>query len=146
LQKILYEYETHFYIFTFFFISAIPFITFCGDFPADSCRQFAKGKFIVEGKEHIKIVRKKHRQIEYNSQDRIKTKYRISWTGPCPYTLVMMRTTNKDKRTRDQKGAPMPHIIISTTIDSCTYKTEYSFWKRDRCGTLRGDVKKKRRR
>ena len=126
----------------FFLLLALPAICFCKEEQPDSCKQFRTGEFTVEGKTCIKIKRTRKFQYEKNTQEKIKSTFRIEWLNECSYTLTLIRTTDKNPITRDQIGACMPHTIIRTSNKGYTYTTQYSFMSRDQCGAMRRHVKK----
>ena len=110
--------------------------------PSNPCHEFFKGKFIVEGKNHIKIRRTSHYQYETDTGKKIRSKYKIKWMDDCTYTITLVRTTARDLITRDKIGAVQPHIMGAINGKRYTYTTKYSFMSSDNCGTLRRIEKK----
>ncbi|HYG03654.1 MAG TPA: hypothetical protein VD927_14500 [Chryseosolibacter sp.] len=109
---------------------------FSQQLPADSCHQFVKGSFIIEGREHIRIRRRPHRQIEKDTRNKITWRYKLKWVDECAYTLILIRTSDKDRIARDKIGASQPHVITNTNGTRYTYTTSFSFLSADQCGTL----------
>ena len=120
----------------------LPLITFAEKPVNDSCKQFLKGEFTVAGKPYMKITRNAKYQYEHNTQENIRSTYKIEWQDACSYTLTLIRTNDKSLIIKDQKGVPMPHKIIRSSQNRYTFTCKYSFMSRDQCGALRRHVKK----
>ena len=113
-----------------------PMTSFSQHFSADSCHHFLKGRFIVEGKEYIKIKRTDRYQYERDTKSKTKSKYRIKWIDVCAYTLTLVRTTDKDRIARDKIGVAQPHIIRNINGTRYGYASNFSFLSADVCGTM----------
>ena len=120
-----------------FMLVVSPMVSSSQHLPSNSCHEFFKGKFIVEGKEHIKIRRTARYQYETDSRNKIRSKYKIKWVNDCTCTITLVRTTDRDLISRDKIDAVQPQIIRVINGNKYTYTTSYSFMSGDRCGTLR---------
>ncbi|HYC85130.1 MAG TPA: hypothetical protein VEB86_07900 [Chryseosolibacter sp.] len=113
-----------------------PIASYSQQKSADSCQQFIKGRFVIDGRDHIRIKRTPRHQYERDTKALIKSKYKIKWVGDCTYTLTLVRTTDKDRITRDKIGAAQRHIITQRNGKRYRYTTSFSFVSADQCGTL----------
>ncbi len=113
-----------------------PHIGAAQHLPADSCKRFITGTFLVEGSEHIRIRRTARHQYETDSRNKTRSKYKIEWVGDCAYNITLIRTTARDRISRDKIGAVQPHIITHINGSRYTYTTTFSFLSADMCGTL----------
>lgn len=112
--------------------------------PCDSCKESLTGWFMVQGNEHIKVHRTLKRQVERNTRNGKLYRYKIRWTGPCRYDLILTGTSDKNRVVKDQlrEKVPMPHQVLSISDTAFTYETEFSFMSADNCGSLRRHVQK----
>lgn len=84
------------------------------------CKHYFKGKLYhtFHPDSGIKIVRRAHRQKDYNPYTGEKRKWKIEWTGDCTYELTFLKSNQKTKL---RKG-----WIQRDTIVDC-YNTHYNW-------------------